>query len=69
MTASNKGWTTSQWSDWDQWLKTVDFPLHLDKQEIIANSLSNAADVPNQEQLRCAKDTVEMYIDQNCSCF
>jgi hypothetical protein len=60
---------TKDWNDWNDWLKTVAFPSHLDRQEIIDNSLLNAADVPGNEQLLCAKATVEMYIDQNCSMF
>ena len=60
---------TRDWDEWQAWIDAISIPSHLDRQAIIDNSLLNAADVPDDEQLACAKGTVEMYIDQDRSSF
>lgn len=55
----------------DRWAKRL-IPSHLDAAELIANAWGNAADAADatvDEQVQVFKQTVLMYIDQDCSTF
>ena len=62
-------WTQGDFNRFDEAIEKLDFG-DLDKQEIIANSLLNSADVSEEDDpVGCAIDTAKMYIDQGVSSF
>lgn len=65
-------WTKQEFKEFESYFNsklTLIDELGLDAEAIHDNSLANIVGVERNEQLACAKATVDMYIDQNCSEF